>query len=80
MFFLNRFLVCFNLFVLFFFVIPYLIVAVQPCMEWIPIRKNAISVKGKYTDLGSISWPNSDLFVAHIIVVIFLQYQICLLT
>ena len=34
-FFLNRFPVCFNHFVLLFLVIPYLIVAVQPCIEWI---------------------------------------------
>ena len=32
-FFLNRFSVCFNLFVLLFFVTPCLIVDVQPCME-----------------------------------------------
>ena len=32
-FFLNRFPVCFNLFVLFFLVTPCLAVAVQPCME-----------------------------------------------
>ena len=36
-FFLNRFPLCFNLFVIFFLVTPCLIVAVQPCMEWIPI-------------------------------------------
>ena len=36
-FFLNRFPVFFNYFVLLFLVTPCLIVAVQPCMEWIPI-------------------------------------------
>ena len=38
-FFLNRFLVCFNLFVVLFLKTPWLVVAVQPCMEWIPIKK-----------------------------------------
>ena len=37
---LCRFPVCFNLFVLLFLVTPCLIVAVQPCMEKIPIKKN----------------------------------------
>ena len=42
-FFLNRFPVFFNYFVLLFLVTPCLIVAVQPCMEWIPYNvKNAI--------------------------------------
>ena len=39
-FFLNRYPVCFNLFVLPFLVTPCLVMAVQPCMEWIPIKKN----------------------------------------
>ena len=39
-FFLNRFLVCFNLFVLLFVVTPSLVVAVQLCMEWITINDN----------------------------------------
>ena len=30
---------CFNIFVLLFLVTPCLIVAVQPCMEWIPIKR-----------------------------------------
>ena len=38
-FFLKRFPVCFNLFVLLFLVTPCLVVAVQPSMEWIPIKK-----------------------------------------
>ena len=38
-FFLKRLPVCVNLFVLLFLAIPYRIVAVQPCMEWIPIKK-----------------------------------------
>ena len=38
-FFLNRFPACFNLFVLPFLVTPCLVVAVQPCMERIPIKK-----------------------------------------
>ena len=33
--------VCFNLFVLLFLVIPCLAVAAQPCMKWIPIKKNS---------------------------------------
>ena len=41
-FFLNRFPVWFNLFVLDFLVTACLVVAVQPCMEWIPI-KNILS-------------------------------------
>ena len=39
---LNRLSVCCNLFVLHFLVIPCLIVAVQPCMEWIPVKKTYI--------------------------------------
>ena len=39
-FFLNGFAVCFNLFVLLFLVTPCLVVAVQPCMEWISIKIN----------------------------------------
>ena len=38
-FFLKRLPVCVNLFVFLFLAIPYRIVAVQPCMEWIPIKK-----------------------------------------
>ena len=38
-FFLNRFLVCFSLFLLLLLVTPYFVVAVQPCMEWILISK-----------------------------------------
>ena len=37
--FLNRFPVCFNLFALLFLVTPCLVVAVQSCMQWIPILK-----------------------------------------
>ena len=37
--FLKRFPICFDLFVLLFLVTPCLAVAVQPCMEWIPIKK-----------------------------------------
>ena len=43
-FFLKRFLVCFNHFVLLFRVTPCPVVAVQPCMEWIPIKKSILSV------------------------------------
>ena len=32
--------VCFNIFILFFLVFPCLVVAVQPCMEWNPIKKS----------------------------------------
>ena len=39
-FFVNWFPVCSNLFVLFFHVTACLVVAVQTCMEWIPIKKN----------------------------------------
>ena len=38
-FFLKIFSVYFNLFVLLFFVTPYLVVAVQPCMELMPIKE-----------------------------------------
>ena len=38
-FFLNRFPICYNLVVLLFLVTPCLLVAVQPCMEWIIIKK-----------------------------------------
>ena len=39
MFFLNRFRVCCYLFLLLFLVTPCLALAVEPCMEWIPIEK-----------------------------------------
>ena len=42
-FFLKWLPVCFNLFVFLFLVTPYLAVAVQPCMEWIPIWKRVFS-------------------------------------
>ena len=42
-FFLNRFPECFNLFVPFFFVTICLVVAVQHCMEWIPIKKKSVT-------------------------------------
>ena len=41
-FFLNRFFVCCNLFVLLFLVTPCVVVAVQSCMEGIPIKKNKV--------------------------------------
>ena len=44
-FFLWRFPLCFNLFVLLFLVTPCLVVAVQPCMEWIPIKKKKGGMK-----------------------------------
>ena len=44
-FFLNRFPVCLNLFLFLFLVTPCLVVAVQPCMEWIPIKKKKTTVK-----------------------------------
>ena len=37
--FLNRFFVCFNLFVFLFLVTPCLAVAIQLCMEWFPTKK-----------------------------------------
>ena len=42
-FFLNIFSVCLNLFVILFLVTPCLVVAVRPCMEWIPILKKALT-------------------------------------
>ena len=36
---------CFNLFVFLFLVIPCLVVAVHPCVECIPIKKNCTHVK-----------------------------------
>ena len=43
-FFLNIFPICCNLFVLLFLVTPCLIVAVQPCMEWITIKKSGVHI------------------------------------
>ena len=40
-FFLSRFPICCNLFILLFLVTPYLVVAVQPYMEWITIKKKS---------------------------------------
>ena len=44
MFFINRFPVCLNLFVFRFLVTTCLVVAVQPCMEWIPIKKKKSNI------------------------------------
>ena len=44
-FFLNRFPVCCNLFVLVFLLTPCLVVTVQPCMEWVPIKKNCLILR-----------------------------------
>ena len=44
-FFLKRFLVCFNLFVLIVLVTSCLVVADRPCMEWIPIKNNCVILK-----------------------------------
>ena len=38
-FFINRFPACFNLFVLIFLLIPCLVVSLQPCSEWTPVKK-----------------------------------------
>ena len=53
MFFLKRFPVCFSLCI--FFVTPYLVVAVQPCMEWIPFKKILILTINYFTRHFSIS-------------------------
>ena len=53
MFFLKRFPVCFSLCI--FFVTPYLVVAVQPCMEWIPFKKILILTINYFTRDFSIS-------------------------
>ena len=42
-FFRKKFSVCFNLFVLLFLVTPCLAVAVQPCIEQIPIKKTKLT-------------------------------------
>ena len=47
-FFLKRFPGCFNLFVLLFLVTPYLVVAVQLCMERIPIKEKLKTKLGRY--------------------------------
>ena len=44
---MKRLPVYFNLFVLLFLVTPYLAVAVQPCVEWIPIKEKKFYVKYK---------------------------------
>ena len=44
-FFLKRFPLCFNLFVLLLLVTPRLVVAVQPCMKWIPMKEEIINLK-----------------------------------
>ena len=49
MFFLNRFPVCLNLFVFLFLVTPCLVVAVQPSMEWIPIKKKCLGASGIFS-------------------------------
>ena len=59
-FFPKRFHVCFNIFVLLFLVTPYLVVAVQPCMEWIPIKK-IISFKGTLKQI--LKFPYMFMFI-----------------
>ena len=59
MFFLKRFPLCFNLFVLLFLVTPWLAVAVQPCMEWIPVFKKYVMrpcnlLRFKLSPLGTL--------------------------
>ena len=50
----NRFPVCLNIFVFLFLLTPCLVVAFQPCMEWIPIKKKSsnlhiwVNIFGKY--------------------------------
>ena len=44
---------CSNLFVLLFLVTPCIVVAVQSCMEWIPIKKNG---KGNPNYQGILNW------------------------
>ena len=53
-FFVKRFPVSFNLFVLLLLVTPCLVVAVQPCIEWIPIKKmlNCCSYTSKLSQLS----------------------------
>ena len=76
---LSRFPVCRNLFVLLFLETPFLVVAVQPFMEWIAIKKNQmikVSKRIKYVyfedawlEKSSLlklwigKWSNSDLKV-----------------
>ena len=57
LFFLNWFPLCINIFVVF-FVTPCLVVTAQPCMEWIPIKKNS---RGKLTTspLSHLRWYSS---------------------
>ena len=56
MFFLNRFSVSSNLFCASFLVTPCLVVTVQRCMEWIPIKKkNQRTTKGAYLLFVGIS-------------------------
>ena len=62
MFFVNRFLVCFNLFVLLFLVIPCLVRAVQPCMEWSPIKKNIPLI---WCNIVSTGWSDQALKILH---------------
>ena len=54
-FFLNRFPVCFNIFVFLFLVTPYLVVAVQPCIEWILIKK-MLKVSFVNVILANLKW------------------------
>ena len=58
---LKRFPVCFSLSELLFLVTPCLIVAVQPCMEWIPIKKTILMWNVIYKAnliRKNISWEN----------------------
>ena len=55
MFFLIRFHVCFNHFVFLFLVSPCLVVAIQPCMDWISIKtKNTYFLNNSTSMLGHV--------------------------
>ena len=56
-FFLNRFPVCFKLFMLLFLVTPYLVVAAQRCMEWISIKKKK---RATHVSLELHKWKNTQ--------------------
>ena len=55
-FFLNRFLVCCNIFVLLFLVTSCLVVAVQPCMEWIPMFFLMFYCQSSISEACSSKW------------------------
>ena len=79
-FFLNRFPVCFNLFVLLFLVTSCLVVAVQPCMEWISIKKSSNKYTARCLFVSFLYFHNNIGHFQHVTFVPSRQSYTCLIS